>query len=189
MSDTPIDLPAPDTRQFRDTVGLFATGVTVILARSGDEAVGMTVNAVSSVSLDPMLMLFCPGKKSRFASNLDTLAGFSINILRHDQQALSTWFANGWKEGAPPPFRLVPGPHAPRLEGCLASLDCTLQQVIDAGDHWVVIGRVCALHQGIPPRRPLVFFGGRYRGLDLADSKPAPELNSQGEPAHIYYHD
>jgi len=179
-----------DSRRFRDTIGLFATGVAVIAARTGDEVLAMTVNAVSSVSLEPMLVLFCPGKKSRFARHVDNLSGFSINLLRHDQQALSSYFAGGWKEQAPPPFRLVPAAHAPRLEGCLASIDCTLQQLIDAGDHWIVLGRVWDLHQGIPPHQPLLFFGGRYRTMDLANSRPAPDLtNSQAEPAHIFYHD
>ncbi|MBS0614848.1 MAG: flavin reductase family protein [Proteobacteria bacterium] len=183
--------PAPlDPRRFRDTIGLFATGVAVIAARAADEVLAMTVNAVSSVSLEPMLVLFCPGKKSRFARHVDNLSGFSINLLRHDQQALSSYFAGGWKEQAPPPFRLVPGAHAPRLEGCLASIDCTLQQLIDAGDHWIVIGRVRDLHLGIAPHQPLLFFGGRYRAVDVADSRPAPDLtNSQAEPAHIFYHD
>ncbi len=182
--------PAPllDSRRYRDTVGLFATGVAVIVARAGEEAVAMTVNAVSSVSLDPMLVLFCPGKASRFAGNMDALQGFSVNILRQEQQALSTYFAGGWKETSPPPFRLVPALHAPRLEGSLASLDCTLHQVIDAGDHWIVLGRVCDVHQGIPPRQPLLFFGGRYRGVELSESKPAPDLTGlQAEPAHIFY--
>lgn len=180
----------PDPRRFRDTIGLFGTGVAVIVARAGDEVLAMTVNAVSSLSLDPMLVLFCPGKKTRFARHLDSLGGFSINLLRHDQQALSSYFAGGWQEQAPPPFRLVPGAHAPRLEGCLASINCTLQQLIDAGDHWIVIGRVQDLHQGIPPHQPLLFFGGRYRALDLSDSQPAPDLTgSQAEPAHIFYHD
>ncbi|MBS0399933.1 MAG: flavin reductase, partial [Proteobacteria bacterium] len=57
----------PDPRRFRDTIGLFGTGVAVIVARAGEEVLAMTVNAVSSLSLDPMLVLFCPGKKTRFA--------------------------------------------------------------------------------------------------------------------------
>lgn len=178
----------PTPRQFRDTVGLFSTGVAVIIAKAGPEPLGMTVNAVSSVSLDPMLMLFCPGKQSRLAAHIRELEGFTINILRHDQQALSTYFAGGWREAAPPPFRLVPSPSAPRLEGALATLDCTKHQVIEAGDHWVVIGRVIELHTGVLPHRPLLFYSGRYRHVDFSESTPAPDLtNVHDEPAHIYY--
>lgn len=183
MSDT------PDTRRFRDTIGLFSTGVAIIVARSPDEVIAMTVNAVCSVSLDPMLVLFCPGKKTRFAQNLATIAAFTINILRHDQQALSTYFAGAWKEATPPPFRLVDGRHAPRLEGSLASIECAPERVEAAGDHWLVIGRVLAVHTGIEPHRPLVFFRGRYRSLDVADSTAAPDLaDVQDEPAHVFYH-
>ncbi|HEY6926289.1 MAG TPA: flavin reductase family protein [Steroidobacteraceae bacterium] len=178
----------PDTRSFRDTIGLFATGVAVVVVRADQEVLAMTVNAVSSVSLEPMLVMFCPGKKSRIARHIASLSGFSINILRHDQQALSTYFAGGWKEQTPPPFRLVPSRCAPRLEGCLASIDCEPRQVIEVGDHWMVIGEVVGLHTGIQPHRPLLFVGGRYRHVDSSESEPAPDLtNVHDEPAHIYY--
>ena len=98
---------APDARRFRDTIGLFATGVAVVAARVGEDLHSMTVNAVSSVSLDPMLVLFCPGKKTRFAHYVHDITGFTINFLRHDQQALSTYFAGGWKEAIAPHFRFV----------------------------------------------------------------------------------
>jgi flavin reductase (DIM6/NTAB) family NADH-FMN oxidoreductase RutF len=91
MSATPESL---DPRRFRDTMGLFATGVAVVATLVDDEVLAMTANAVSSVSLDPMLVLFCPGKQTRFAHSLGqslaALKGFSINFLRDDQQALST---------------------------------------------------------------------------------------------------
>lgn len=176
-------------RRFRDTMGLFATGVAVVIARGkGEEPVAMTANAVSSVSLDPMLVLFCPGKQSHLAEHIHEIQSFSINILRHDQEALSTYFAGGWKEATPPPFRLVPTQSGLRLEGSLASLECSLERAIDAGDHWIVIGRVLDLHTGVQPHRPLLFFGGRYRAVDFSESKPAPDLtNVHDEPAHIFY--
>jgi flavin reductase (DIM6/NTAB) family NADH-FMN oxidoreductase RutF len=178
----------PDTRRFRDTMGLFATGVAVVVVQADQEVIAMTVNAVSSLSLEPMLVMFCPGKKSRLAGHMSSLSGFSINILRHDQQALSTYFAGGWKEPVPPPFRLVPSRSAPRLEGALASIDCEPQQVIEVGDHWIVIGHVLELHTGVPPHRPLLFLGGRYRRVDFSESSLAPDLtNVHDEPAHIYY--
>lgn len=179
---------APDPRAFRNTIGLFATGVTVIVARAGDEVHAMTANAVSSLSLDPMLLLFCPSRKARLAQFLETMTGFSVNILRDEQQALSTYFAGGWKESAPPPFRFVPAEAAPRLEGALASIQCEKHQVFEGGDHWIVIGRVVALHQGIEPRRPLLFYGGQYRSVDFTAGTLAPDLaNVMDEPAHIFY--
>ena len=136
----------PDARRFRDTVGLFSTGVAVVVARADQEVLAMTVNAVSSVSLEPMLVMFCPGKQTKLAGHVAGLSGFTINVLRHDQQALSTYFAGGWQDPVPPPFRMVPSRCAPRLEGSLASIDCEPEQVIEVGDHWVIIGRVLDLH-------------------------------------------
>jgi 3-hydroxy-9,10-secoandrosta-1,3,5(10)-triene-9,17-dione monooxygenase reductase component len=161
----------------------------VVIARgTGEEPLAMTVNAVSSVSLDPMLVLFCPGKQSHFAQHIDEVQGFTINILRHDQQALSTYFAGGWKEEVPPPFRLVPSRSGLRLEGSLACIDCALERKIEAGDHWMVIGRVVELHTGVQPHRPLLFYSGRYRAVDFSESTPAPDLtNVHDEPAHIFY--
>jgi len=169
-------------------MGLFPTGVAVIVARAGDETLAMTANAVMSVSLDPMLVMFSPGKRTRLAQAIGRIGGFSVNFLRDDQQALSNYFAGSWKEPQPPPFRFVPSRCAARLEGALASVDCTIEQVSEAGDHWLVTGRVIDLHMGIPPHRPLVFFGGRYRNIDLSESAPAPDLTDvQDVPAHVFY--
>jgi flavin reductase (DIM6/NTAB) family NADH-FMN oxidoreductase RutF len=178
-----------DTRRFRDTLGLFATGVAVIVVRTGDEALAMTVNAVSSVSLDPMLLLFCPGKHTRLAGRLPGIESFTVNFLRHEQEALSTYFAGSWKEPLPPPFRLVPCGIGLRLEGSLASVGCVTESVVEAGDHWIVIGRAVEMHTGIPPHRPLLFYAGRYRQVDFSESTPAPDLTDvHDEPAHIFYY-
>src|SRR5581483_5265976 len=156
-----------DARRFRDVIGLFATGVAVIVARAGEEVHAMTVNAVSSLSLDPLLVMFFSGKKSNMSRHVENLSGFTINILRHDQQALSTYFAGGWREATPPPFRLMPSRCAPRLEGSLAYIECEPQQVIEVGDHWMVIGRVLDVSRGVKPHRPLLFLSGRYRSIDF----------------------
>jgi flavin reductase (DIM6/NTAB) family NADH-FMN oxidoreductase RutF len=177
-----------DARQFRNTIGLFATGVAVIVARADQEILAMTANAVSSVSLDPMLVMFCPSKRSNLARHLSNLSAFTINILRHDQQALSTFFAGGWKEPQPPPFRLVPATHVPRLEGSLASIECEPWKIVEVGDHWMVLGQVVQLHTGIQPHQPLLFHSGQYRHLLPGDSTPAPDLTDvRDEPAHVFY--
>jgi flavin reductase (DIM6/NTAB) family NADH-FMN oxidoreductase RutF len=176
-----------EPRAYRDVLGLFATGIAIIVSDCGGEIRAMTANAVSSLSLDPMLMLFCPSKKAKLAQQPTELKHFSINFLRADQQSLSTYFAGGWKEQSTPPFRFVPWQGAPRLEGSLAALACETQQVIDAGDHWLVIGRVLALHRGIEPHRPLLFFRGNYRHVDFSEGAPAPDLVTPDEPPHIFY--
>lgn len=184
MSNAPTPL---DTRRFRDTIGLFATGVAVVVARAGEEIHAMTVNAVSSLSLDPMLVLFCPGRSTKLAQDIQRVSGFTINFLRREQQALSTYFAGGWREPSTPPFRFVASRSALRLEGSLASIDCEAAQTTEAGDHWLVIGRVVHVHMGILPHHPLLFFKGQYRGVDSAGSAPAPELaNIHEVPFHFY---
>jgi flavin reductase (DIM6/NTAB) family NADH-FMN oxidoreductase RutF len=179
---------SPSSRHFRDTIGLFSTGVAVVVAEAEGEVHAMTVNAVSSLSLDPMLLLFCASKRARIVRNTETLAQFTINILRSDQQPLSSYFAGGWRDSPAPPFRFVPSDAGPRLEGCLAAIGCNTERIADGGDHWLVIGRVITLHRGIEPHRPLIFFKGQYRSLDFTICEPAPDLaNVQDEPPHIFY--
>ncbi|HTV50240.1 MAG TPA: flavin reductase family protein [Steroidobacteraceae bacterium] len=177
-----------EAREFRSTAGLFATGVAIIVTEVDSQVHAMTANAVSSLSLDPMLMMFCPSKKARLAQYLAQMRQFTINFLRHDQQALSSYFAGAWKSAPPPPFRFVPSLAGPRLEGALAAIGCESERIEDAGDHWIVIGRVLCVHRGVKPQRPLVFFAGEYRAVDFAHGSPAPDLSQvQDEPPHIFY--
>jgi flavin reductase (DIM6/NTAB) family NADH-FMN oxidoreductase RutF len=177
-----------DPRQFREIVGLYATGVTIVVAEVDGHVHAMTANSVTSVSLDPVLMLFCPSRKARIAQDLPGLTHFTINILRADQQALSTYFAGGWKDTAPPAFRFVDSPAGPRLEGALASLGCRTHSISEAGDHYLVLGEVICLHKGITPLQPLLFVSGKYRRVDFSEGVPAPDLaDVEDEPPHIFY--
>jgi len=176
------------TRQFRDTMGLFATGVAVVAVHDGTEVHAMTANAVSSLSLEPMLLLFCPARKARLAPFLAVGVPFSINVLRAEQQAISTYFSGTWKQRAPPPYRFVAMGAAPRLEGSLASLGCSVRSISDGGDHLLVVGEVLQLKQGIAPHEPLLFYRGRYGQLDPGSAAVAPDLGAvTDEPTHIYY--
>lgn len=177
----------PDSRAFRQTMGLLATGVTLIAARDDAGTHCMTANAVTSLSLDPLLVLACIARRAKMAEILAKAAGFSINILRDEQQALSTYFAGGRTETTRPPFRFVPWEGGPRLEGCAAAIGCALDQIVEGGDHWIAVGRVVALHQGVAPRRPLIFYAGRYARLDTRTSTPAPDLGWTDTPAQVFY--
>lgn len=177
-----------DVRELRRTLGFFASGVAVIAADCEGSVHAMTGNAVSSLSLEPPLLLFCPAKRSKLAASLGGVGAFTVNILRADQEALATYFAGAWGKATPPAFRFVPSRCAPRLEGALATLDCEMHQVIEGGDHWIVIGLIIGLHRGIEPHRPLLFFKGQYRNVDESAGTPAPDLIAvRDEPAHIYY--
>ncbi len=172
-------LPDIDTRAYRNTIGLFATGVTVVTTQVGDDVHGMTANAVASLSLDPMLLLVSVGKKARLATLLRHTTTFTVNVLRADQEALSTFFAGSWKDAEPPPFEFLPWDEHPelgavRLSNGLASIGCKVHEILEGGDHWIVIGEVVALSQGEEPRNPLLFYGGRYWQLDAATVQPAP---------------
>src|SRR5689334_14427090 len=97
-----------DPREFRDTIGLFATGVTVVAAQHGDHVHAMTANAVSSLSLRPALLIFGVSKQAKMAAELEIGCPFAINILRADQQALSNYFAGQWLDHEPPHFDFDP---------------------------------------------------------------------------------
>ncbi len=173
----PIDIHA-----FRQTVSQFVTGVTIIATEVDGEIRAMTANAFTSVSLDPPLVLFCASKMSKTGQLVHAAEGFSVNILRQDQQALSTYFAGVRNQPTRPPFHFVPWDGGPRLEGCAAALGCAMHAIVEGGDHWIVMGRVLALHQGIEPRHPLVSFSGRYGSLAAASGGLAPDLQAGSGP-------
>lgn len=161
-------MAALDTKLFRQVMGHFATGVTVITTRRGDEKHGMTANAVCSVSLDPLLILVCIDKKAHMHRYLQTTDIFAVNILTEDQEALSRWFANDDRIYAPDPFGGTPHhtgvTGAPLIDGCIAHLDCRVAGRYDAGDHTIFLGKVeAAKIDG--ERRPLLFYKGRYARL------------------------
>lgn len=179
---------ALDGRKFRDAIGHFASGVAIIATGEADGIHAMTANAVSSVSLDPMLVLFCPSKKAKLVQQVDSLKSFTINFLSEEQQDLSTYFAGAWKDSVVPEFQFVHFAGAPRLEGALVSLVCSTESLVEGGDHWIVIGRVTDAHFGVGPLKPLLFFRGKYRTVDFRGGNPAPPLDQvANEPAHIYY--
>ncbi len=152
-------------REYRNTIGLFATGVTVIVAGSGDDVRGMTANAVTSVSLDPTMLLFCPRKNARLSAYCEEGGRFTVNILTAGQENTSNHFAGA---DMAPEHGFVDWPEAggpPRIDGCLASLACRIAKVYDGGDHWIVLGEVEAMHRGNDDADPLLFFCGSYRQL------------------------
>jgi len=174
-----------DTHLYRNTIGLFATGVTVIAVHQGDQVHAMTANAITSLSLDPPLLIFCVSRIAKMAAHLETGQPFAVNILRAEQQALSDYFAGRPPAEAPPPFDFDPWEGSPRLRGCAAALACRVEEQMPGGDHWIIVARVLAAHQGPEPRQPLVFFSGRYAHLDLAEAA-APDL-ADDVPVQIFY--
>lgn len=159
-----------DQRAFRDTIGLFATGVTVITARAGATTRGMTANSVTSVSLDPLLLLVCIDRRAHMASLIVEAERFAVNILRADQEAISQHFAGRPQPDFEPALSELAG--TPVLAESMAALVCSVERVLDGGDHIIVLGRVEALRSSEPPGEPLLYFRGRYRHI-AEEQRPA----------------
>jgi flavin reductase (DIM6/NTAB) family NADH-FMN oxidoreductase RutF len=180
--------PELDTLAFRRTIGLFATGVTVITTCVGDVIHGMTANAVSSVSLDPLLLLVCIDRRARMCGLVQQAGGFAVNVLSDRQADLSRHFA-GSKGGPEPPtlvFERDPAGGAPYIHGCLAAIRCRVESVLDGGDHIVVLGRVVHFQPG-PAREPLLFFGGRYRFLREPETVASAPESWNNDAVRIFH--
>jgi 3-hydroxy-9,10-secoandrosta-1,3,5(10)-triene-9,17-dione monooxygenase reductase component len=151
-------------RRFRDVLGRFASGVTVVTTTSNDEPVGMTCQSFSSVSLDPPLVLFIPAKSSRSWPLIQRSGKFCVNFLAAGQAELSNTMASrGADKFGDVKWTPSRATGSPILEGSLAHVDCTIHQVHEAGDHYVVIGQVVDLGIDEAGVDPLLFFQGEYR--------------------------
>jgi 3-hydroxy-9,10-secoandrosta-1,3,5(10)-triene-9,17-dione monooxygenase reductase component len=146
---------------YRATLGHFCSGITIVTAAGNDGPSGFTCQSFSALSLDPPLILLCPGKGSTSWPKIEAAGSFCVNILAEDQEELCRGFAMrgsdkfagiGWTPG------LSTG--APVIAGSLAWIECQLEATHDAGDHVVAVGRVLEMkaHDG----RPLLFFRGGY---------------------------
>ncbi len=170
MRSSPPETVASDT--FRKVMGHFVTGVTVVTALEGDQPFGITVNALSSVSLDPPLIMVALDRR-RFLTPIVRVAGrYAVCILSEDQQVLSDCFA-----GAP----VQPGREAfcgaawhrgptglPLIDGAIATLECTVVQTFSAGDHDLFIGRVDSLANEPLHPMPLLYYRRRYLRIERA---------------------
>jgi flavin reductase len=156
-------------KDFRSALGSFATGVTVVTTMGDDgHGYGMTVNAFSSVSLDPPLILVCAISGNQGSEQIDRNRCFAVNILALDQEPLSGYFAKRDRPRGRDAFRDVDHrlgvTGCPLLEGAVAHLDCRLAQSYTVGDHEVFIGEVLDLFVD-REAEPLLFHGGSYRLL------------------------
>jgi len=155
--------PGPETiRAFRDALGCYGTGVTVVTTLHEDQPLGMTVNSFASVSLDPPLVLWCPAKASARHPVFAAAPRYAIHVMGETQQELAVHFSrtgNGfdhvnWHAGQG---------GVPHLDGCLARFDCVARAVHDGGDHSIVVGEV--LHATHRPGLGLMFKRGQYGGF------------------------
>ena len=160
-----------DGQKFRQVLGHFPTGVAVVTGMDMDgQPAGMAVGSFSSVSLDPPLVAFMPDRSSTSWPRFRDSGSFCVNILGAEQESVCRTFASkGGDKFADLSWRPA-GSGAPLLDGVLAWIDCDTEVVHEAGDHFIVIGRVRDLDIGTPAL-PLVFFQGgygRFSSLSLA---------------------
>ena len=150
-----------DPRALRDAFGAFATGVTVVTARAGDgKPVGFTANSFSSVSMDPPMLLVCLARTSRSYAAMTGTDRFAVNILSEHQQDVSNTFARQLEDR----FSAVEWADAPNgspiFPGAAAWFECALSEVIEAGDHVILLGRIAAfVNNGL---NGLGYVRGRY---------------------------
>ena len=157
-------MSAIDQAHFRQVLGHFPTGVTVVTGLDGQEPVGLAVGSFFSLSLDPPLVGFCVGKSSKSWARMEGTGSFCVNILGEDQEDVCRVFATsgedkfasiGWKPAET---------GSPQINGVLAWIDCVVDVVHDGGDHHIVVGRVRGLDVG-DAGQPLVFYRGGYANL------------------------
>lgn len=154
-----------DPLRFRQVLGHFASGVTVVTTETPDgEVHGMTANAFLSVSLEPPLVLVAIDNRAQMHALLPQTHRFGISILAEDQQAVSRHFAGRPQEGLPIVFLRHQG--VPLIAGAVAHVVCRLHETHPAGDHTLYIGRVEHLSHQVG-MRPLMFYGGEYRALNV----------------------
>ena len=160
--------------EFRSALGSFATGVTVITVDYEGEVHGMTANAFSSVSLDPPLVLVCVDHRARTHAHLHARKRFGVNVLAHDQQIISEYYArpaqdhrHAEQEAGAHFDRTAHG--TPVLNGALAYLECRLHSAQDAGDHTIFIAEVEEVV--VRGGDPLLYYRGGYRNIAASHAK------------------
>jgi flavin reductase (DIM6/NTAB) family NADH-FMN oxidoreductase RutF len=169
--DSPSDVSAAE---FRHAMGHFATGVTVVTSVDASGApVGTTANAVTSLSLDPPLVIVCFDLASLTLAAIRSHRAFVVNVLAAPQRHLSANFARRGFSAAWDGVRHRRGhTGAPRLEGALAVLECTVEHSLPGGDHEIIVGRVRHVDTSGSDGAPLVFWRGAYTSLS-EDGTPA----------------
>lgn len=171
MTTSPGLSPVTTPDQFRQVLGHFCTGVTVITTIDDSGPAGFTCQSFTAVSLEPPLVLFCPSRSSATWRRIERTGHFCANVLADEQRELARVFASR----APGKFDGVgwsPSPSgSPLLDGALAWVDAMVETVHGAGDHQVVIGRVTGLG-ACSAGPPLLFYRGRYTVTEAGSGPP-----------------
>lgn len=159
-----------DRAAFRLAAGRFPTGIAVVSTALDGVPHIMTVSAFTSVSLDPLLVLFCAEKVARFHDAVLAAGSWAVSVLDEDSEKVSRWLSTRGRplEGQLDEIPYHPGPltGAPILDSALSALECRTTAVHDGGDHSIVVGEVIGVTGPRSPGRPLLYYAGQYRRLD-----------------------
>lgn len=154
-----------DQRAFRDALGQFPTGVTVITAHpDGYAPFGVTANSFASVSLDPPLVLWSLQKSSDTFDAFEKATHFAVNVLTESQQALSSQYAKKNNHDLVDEHFFAGACGSPLIDGAIVSFECEIDACHDGGDHIIMVGKVIAMSD-VGGGKPLVFHAGQYREL------------------------
>ena len=154
---------AVDPMLQRHVMGRFATGVTVVTTRAGDEMCGMTANAVMSLSLDPPLIVVSVDKAAHMHGALLESRCFAVNVLKQEHESLSRRFARRGPKDFSDLSCTVEETGSPILDDALAFADCKVVEVLPGGDHDMFVGELLAADSR--GGQPLIFYGGNYARL------------------------
>ncbi|MEV0357256.1 3-hydroxy-9,10-secoandrosta-1,3,5(10)-triene-9,17-dione monooxygenase reductase subunit [Nocardia sp. NPDC050697] len=169
------EYPEIDGRAFRNVLGQFCTGITVITTFGADAApVGFACQSFAALSLDPPLVLFCPGKSSRSWAAIEERGRFAVNVLAEEQRELCARFGSREQDKFAGAAWHSSALELPVLDDALATIECSVDRVVDGGDHWIVVGRVLSLAEVGESGRPLLFYRGQYSAIEPDKTVPAP---------------
>ena len=157
------------TAAFRRAAGQFPTGIVVVSTSLNGTGHAMTVSAFTSVSLDPLLVLFCAEKIARFHDAVLAAGFWAVSVMDEESEKAARWLAT---RGRPLHGQLDTTPHhpgpqtgAPILDGALSAMECRTYAVHDGGDHSIVVGEVLGVTEPAGEGGPLLYHAGRYRRL------------------------
>ena len=160
--DSEVGPPPVDPKKFRAAMSAFATGVAIVTTHGDGRPHGMAVNSLTSVSLDPCLLLFCVKRGSETGAAIRRRGSFAVHLLSGQQQHLVKQFCGNAGDRFADIDLAYSDCGLPILPDCLAHLCCTIVDVHASGDHDIIVGRVHALAENAG--EPLVFFRGGYGG-------------------------
>jgi len=156
-----------DQREFRNALGAFATGVTIVTTMTEEGTpIGLTANSFSSVSLDPPMVLFCLDRRSYSFAHFQKSTHFAVNVLSAEQQEISNHFAKASEDKWNDVSYDFCGVGCPSFANSLAIFECSTRDIHEAGDHIIIVGEV----ENFTHRTdgdPLLYYGGKYGRLDV----------------------